>query len=82
MEKMSVKEKTEREQKKLLRRELALQRERKRFHAEREFGLHYSVSYYRKYAPEEVERHWLNDLNNVKRILDEYESRLVETNNN
>ena len=78
MYKMSVNEKTEREQKKLLRRELALQRKRKQQHAERELGLRYSTSYYRKYSPEEVEKHWLNDLNNLKRILNEYESHLVE----
>lgn len=78
---MSVKEKNGREQRKLRRRELALQRERKHYHAERDLGLRYSTSYYRKYTPEEVEKHWLNDINRLKRILDAYESRLAETEN-
>ena len=58
--------------------ELRLQRNAKIRHAEINFRLHYSTSYFRKYAPEEVERRWIEDIENLKKAIAKHERRLAE----
>ena len=58
--------------------ELRLQRNAKFRHSEINFRVHYSTSYFRKYAPEEVERRWIEDIDNLKKAIAEHERRIVE----
>lgn len=73
---MKQKEKT-REEIMLQKKELFLQWNAKLRHAERNYRLHYSTKYYRKYAPEDLERHWIEDIEKMKRRVVEYERRIA-----
>lgn len=66
----------------LQKRELSLQWGAKIRHAERNYRLHYSTKYYRKYAPEDVERHWIEDIERLKRLIAEYEKSIVNEEEN
>lgn len=66
----------------LQKRELHLQRKARWRHSEMGYRLHYSIKYYRKYAPEDLERHWIEDIEKLKRRVAEYERRIVEEEKN
>ena len=66
----------------LQKRELHLQRKAKWRHSEMSYKLHYSTKYFRKYAPEYLERHWLENVEKLKRYITEYERRIAEEENN
>ena len=78
---MKQKEKT-REEILLQKRELHLQRKAKWRHSEMNYRLHYSIKYYRKYAPEDLERHWIEDIERLKRRIVVYERCIAEEENN
>ncbi len=59
-----------------LQKELRMQKNLRVLHAERDFGLPYSISYFRQYRPEMVEQKWEKDLNKLKSILNQYESEM------
>lgn len=80
---MNIKQKGKiREEILLQKRELHLQIVAKLRHSEKNYRLHYSIKYYRKYAPEDVERHWIEDIERLKRRIAEYERRVVEEKEN
>lgn len=80
---MNIKQKGKiREEILLQKRELRLQIVAKLRHSEKNYRLHYSIKYYRKYAPEDVERHWIEDIERLKRRIAEYERRVVEEKEN
>lgn len=60
----------------LRKRELRLQRVAKMRHSDMNYRLHYSTKYYRKYAPEDVERHWIEEIEKLKRLVAEYEKSI------
>lgn len=60
-----------------LKKELSIQKELKIRHAERDLELRYSTNFYRKHSPEEVEKKWMDDIMNLKHILDDYEEYLT-----
>lgn len=66
----------------LQKRELRLQRKAKIRHSEMNYRLHYSIKYYRKYAPEDLERHWIEDIEKLKRLIAEYEKSIVNEEKN
>ena len=75
---MSMKQKRKsREEILLQKKELRLQRSAKFRHSEINFRIHYSTSYFRKYAPEEVERRWIEDIENLKKVIAKYERRIT-----
>ena len=65
----------------LQKRELHLQRKAKWRHSEMSYKLHYSIKYYRKYAPEDLDRHWIEDIERLKRRIVEYERFIAEEEN-
>ena len=74
---MSMKQKGKtKEEIRLQKRELSLQWRAKIRHSERNYRLHYSTKYYRKYAPEDVERNWIEDIERLKRVVADYESHI------
>lgn len=76
---MNIKQKRKtREEILLQKKELRLQIAAKMRHSERNYRLHYSIKYFRKYAPEDVERHWIEDIERLKRRIAEYERSIVE----
>lgn len=60
----------------LQKRELYLQRVAKLRHSDLNYRIHYSTKYYRKYAPEDLERHWIEDIERLKRVVADYESHI------
>ena len=66
----------------LKKRELRLQIKAKIRHSEMNYRLHYSIKYYRKYAPEDLERHWIEDIEKLKRLITEYEKNIANEEEN
>ena len=66
----------------LQKRELHLQRKAKWRHSEMNCRLHYSIKYYRKYAPEDLEQHWIENIERLKRRIVEYEKNTVNEKEN
>ena len=61
----------------LQKKELRLQIRAKIRHSEMNYRLHYSIKYYRKYSPEDLERHWIENIEKLKRLVAEYEKNIV-----